>query len=266
MPLLNFLYIHNLDAPAWAACLVTIFFTTAVTLLGLFLFRKIYPASLSKANNDTINLAMSVVSLFSSLLISLLVINVWNSYLSVERTVNLEAHTVEDIYRLSQAMPEPIKSELISDVNQYIEVVINEEWPAMAADKQVGDKGRKILLHSNNLLLQLHSNNPVTLKFHSKLLDKLSILFDARRDRILATKSHVPAVIWLVIWTCSFLIIITSYLYTAESFSLHLISTGFIAALLASTIFLIIIFGHPFQGSMRIQPNVFIDFSNGNLK
>ena len=64
----------------------------------------------------------------------------------------------------------------------------------------------------------------------------------------------------------AFLTVAVSYLYTAESFSMHLISTGFITATLSASLFLIVIFGHPFQGNMRIEPTEFIEFKDQNLK
>ncbi|WP_114637112.1 hypothetical protein [Polynucleobacter necessarius] len=64
----------------------------------------------------------------------------------------------------------------------------------------------------------------------------------------------------------AFLTVAVSYLYTAESFTMHLISTGFITASLAATLVLIVIFAHPYQGSMRIKPATFINFQQQNLK
>jgi len=63
----------------------------------------------------------------------------------------------------------------------------------------------------------------------------------------------------------AFLTIAVCDLYTAKSFVMHMISTGFITASLAATQFLIVIFGHPFQGKMRIEPDTFINFQEQNL-
>lgn len=265
MFLVNLLYTYNLNIPTWLICIGAIVFSVLVGSIGLMIFRKIFPNPLNKANNDCISLSLSTVGLFSSVLISLIVVNVWNFYNNVDRKVNIEARGVEDFYHLTQAMPEPIKSQLVADVAKYVDVVVNQEWPAMAANKEVGDKGRLILIHSKNLLLSFKTTDLVAANTQAALYSKVSDLFDARRDRLIATKDHVPSVIWLVMFLSAFLTVAVSYLYTAESFKMHLISTGFITATLSASLFLIVIFGHPFQGNMRIEPTNFIEFKNQNL-
>ena len=200
MLLINMLYVQYIKTPAWIICLVAVCSSITVSLLGLLLFRKIYPNVLDKANNDFISLSLSTVGLFSSVLISLIVVNTWNFYNTVEQIVNQEAHAVEDFYRAAQGMPEPTKSILVKNVKNYIEIAITEEWPEMNAGKIVGDKGRKILLNAYDVLLNFKTHDPIIANIHSKLLNQLSNLFDARRDRILSTKTHVPGVIWLVMF------------------------------------------------------------------
>lgn len=266
MYLINLIYVNHLDAPAWFVCLLAVAVSTTLAILGLLLFRKIFPNALNKANNDCISLSLSTVGLFSSVLISLIVVSTWNFYTSVDQGVNQEAHAVEDFYKAAQGISEPTRSLLMKDVREYVNVVIKEEWPAMNANQAVSDKGRLILMHSNDALLQFKTNDLIMANTQSKALDRLSELFDARRDRIISTKTHVPMVIWMVMFLSAFLTVAVSYLYTAESVVMHVIATGFIAASLAATLFLIVIFGHPFQGSMRINPDTFISFQQQNLK
>ena len=266
MYLVNLFYINHANTPAWLICLIAVLFSITGSLIGLVIFRKIFPDPLDKANNDFIILSLSTVGLFSSVLISLIVVNTWNFYISVEQIVNKEAHAVEDFYRAAQGMPEPTKSLLLKDVKEYIDVTTKKEWPEMNAGKSVGDDGRLILLNSYSNLLKFKTRDPIISNAHSKAIDQLSKLFDARRDRILSTNAHVPKVIWFVMFFTAFLTVAVSYLYTAESFTMHLISTGFITASLAATLVLIVIFAHPYQGSMRIEPNTFINFEQQNLR
>jgi len=264
--LVNLLYTYNVSIPTWLICLGGVAFSVLMGSLGLIVFRKLFPTSLNKANNDCISLSLSTVGLFSSVLISLIVINVWTFYVDVNQKVSVEARSLEDFYHLALAMPEPIKTKLVSNVGQYSDVVINEEWPAMAENKTVSNKGRLILLDTKNQLLSFKTSDLIAANTQQALYKKISDLFDARRDRLIATKDRVPAVIWLVMFLSAFLTIAVSYLYTAESFSMHLISTGFITATLSASLFLIVIFGHPFQGNMRIEPTELIEFRDQNLK
>lgn len=263
---INYLYSYNLNIPTWLLCILAVALSVLIASLGLVIFRKLFPNSLNKANNDCISLSIGTVGLFSSVLISLIVINVWGFYNDVNKKVNIETRIVEDFYHLTEAMPEPIKSKLVSNISQYIDVVINEEWPAMKASQEVSNKGRLILLETKNILLSYKTSDLILANTGQALYSKVSDLFDARRDRLIATKDRVPDVIWLVMFLSAFLTVAVCYLYTAESFSMHLISTGFITATLSASLFLIVIFGHPFQGNMGIKPTGFIEFRDQNLK
>jgi len=266
MFLVNLLYVTHANTPAWIICFIAVCFSITASLTGLVIFRKIFPDPLNKANNDFISLSLSTVGLFSSVLISLIVVNTWNFYTDVEQIVNKEAHAVEDFFRATQGMPEPTRSVLMNDVKGYVDVVTKKEWPAMNSNEIVGDEARLILLKSYGELLKFKTRDPIIANVHSKAIDQLSKLFDARRDRILSTNAHVPPVIWFVMFLSAFLTVAVSYLYTAESFTMHLISTGFITASLAATLVLIVIFAHPYQGSMRIEPATFINFQQQNLR
>lgn len=263
---INYLYSYNLNIPTWLLCILAVALSVLIASLGLVIFRKLFPNSLNKANNDCISLSIGTVGLFSSVLISLIVINVWSFYNDVDKKVNIETRIVEDFYHLTEAMPEPIKSKLVSNISQYIDVVINEEWPALKASQEVSNKGRLILLETKNILLSYKTSDLILANTGQALYSKVSDLFDARRDRLIATKDRVPDVIWLVMFLSAFLTVAVCYLYTAESFSMHLISTGFITATLSASLFLIVIFGHPFQGNMGIKPTGFIEFRDQNLK
>ena len=126
MLVINLLYVNYMDTPAWIICLVAVCSSITAALFGLLIFRKVFPNILDKANNDFVSLSLSTVGLFSSVLISLIVVNTWNFYTSVEQIVNQEAHAVEDFYRSAQAMPEPTKSILINTIKNYINVVTKE--------------------------------------------------------------------------------------------------------------------------------------------
>ena len=266
MYLINLIYIYNVNTPTWIIFLAAICFAIGLALAGLFVFKKISPYSPNKANNDCISISLSTVGMFSSVLISLIVINTWDSYNNAQKIVDAEGRAVENFYRAAQGMPEPTQSILINDVKQYIDVVTKVEWPAMNLNEAINDDGWQILVHSYHVLLKLKTNDLVTANIQLKLIDQISDVFDARRDRILLTKKHIPAVIWLVICMSTVFTIVLSYLYAADNLALHMVLTGFVTASLAAALFLIVIFGHPFLGEMRIEPGTLINFQRQNLK
>lgn len=266
MYLINLIYTNHVNTPTWIIFLVASCFAIVLALVGLYVFKKIFPYSPNQKNNDCVSLSLSTVGMFTSVLISLIVINTWNSYNDAQKIVDAEGRAVENFYRAAQGMPEPTQSILINDVKQYIDVVTKVEWPAMNLNEAISDKGWQILVHSNHVLLKLKTNDLVTANIQLKLMDQLSDVFDARRDRILLTKTHIPAVIWLVICMSIIFTIVLSYLYVTENLAMHMVLTGFVTASLAAALFLIVIFGHPFLGDMRIEPETLMNFQKQNLK
>ena len=254
--LLNYLF---LNFPTWLFALLGIVLIALISCLGLLIFKRLVPTTKEK-DNSFISYPLATISLFCSILISLIAISSWQSYTAAEQKVDRDARLVEGVYRMSQGLPEPLKHALEANMIEYIQIVLLDEWPAMLKNQAYGSRGTDILTRSNNTLHQFHDTNPVALIYYKNVLEKLNLLFDARRDRVLAEKVNFPIVIWLVVSIAAFLNIFICYFFTLESAQLHLIVTSLIAATIASILVLIIIFIHPFQGDIAIQPDAFIDF------
>jgi len=245
--------------PTWLFALLGIGFIALVSSIGLLIFKRIVPITKIK-DNSFISYPLATISLFCSILISLIAISSWQSYAAAEQKVDQEARLVEGVYRLSEGLPEPFKHILKANMIEYIQIVLLDEWPAMLKNQAYGTRGSEILTRSNDALHQFHNTNPVDLIYFKNVLEKLNLLFDARRDRVLASKVNFPIVIWLVVSFAAFLNIFICYFFTLESTQLHLIITSLIAATIGSILVLIIVFIHPFQGDIAIQPEAFLDF------
>ena len=255
--LLNYLF---LNFPTWLFALLGIGLIALFSSLGLLIFKRLVPITKEK-DNSFISYPLATISLFCSILISLIAISSWQSYIAAEQKVDQEARLVEGVYRMSQGLPEPIKHALQANMIEYIQIVLIEEWPAMLKNQAYSTRGTEVLTRSNNILHQFNDTNPVALAYFKNVLEKLNLLLDARRDRVLAEKVNFPIVIWLVVSIAAFLNIFICYFFILESAQLHIIVTSLIAATIGSILVLIIIFNHPFQGDIAIQPDAFLDFN-----
>src|SRR5450631_590260 len=69
------------------------------------------------------------VMVFYGLALALIAVNVFETYSDVSKIISQEATASAVLYRDVSAYPEPIRSQLRTEVRDYVGYVIHEAWP-----------------------------------------------------------------------------------------------------------------------------------------
>ncbi|HLI21352.1 MAG TPA: hypothetical protein VKV32_09570, partial [Stellaceae bacterium] len=181
---------------------------------------------------------------------------VWESFGKAADTAENEATLAGDLWRDAFFMSEPVRSQL-GDVRDYVGIVLTQEWPAMARGAPVGDAGWMPLYKFHQALTDVHTTDPMQVMMVGEAINRLNSLYDARRDRLLAAEGHLDPTVWGVVILGTFITVVFTYLFGMESFALHLLMTGVLAATLALVIVLIVAFDYPFRGEVQVAPDGF---------
>lgn len=243
--------------PTWEMALAVVVVFVSVALLGLVVFARFLPVHVRHKHNELAGFNSALVGVVFAVLLAFIAVAAWESFGKAGDIAATEAALTGDLARDATAMPEPLKSRLIGDIRDYVTVVLNKEWPAMAKGAAFGDEGWVPLRKFHQDLISLKTTDPVQVAIFSETLNRLNSLYDARRDRLLAAHDHIePAVWWVVLFGAAVTIGFT-YLFGMESFTMHMLMTSAVAASLALVIVLIVAFDYPFRGEVQIGPNGF---------
>src|SRR5580700_640620 len=126
---MNFYWVY--DLPTWLFALLTIAVTVAVGLAGLFATRKWVRRIHGDvhSHNDVVGFYLGAVCVFYGITLGLLAVATWQNFTDVETRVGEEAAAVGALYRDVSYFPDPNRTELQTDLRQYVRQVIDVAWP-----------------------------------------------------------------------------------------------------------------------------------------
>jgi Protein of unknown function (DUF4239) len=123
--------------------------------------------------------------------------------------------------------------------------------------------GWESLIDLNLLLASFKPSDGSTIALKSELIRTANDLFQARRNRLEAATSGIPAVMWTITLSGGALTIIFSFFFGMPDFRIHLAYSGMLAVSLALVIVLILALDRPFRGDLAISTERFEEISKG---
>ena len=237
------------------AAIVMVLFIEIVSLIGLFLTRRfILPRfHYSEGINDAVSGTVQAIGVFYGITVGLIAVGVWNTNSSASDLVSQEASAVGGLYRDAAGLPSPLRDDLLAKLRDYLDVVINKEWPAQRMGK-VPDDGTGVL---NDFQLKLFAYEPATpgqVELHAESLHAFNRLADAHRLRLNAVSSGLSGTMWGVIWVGAVISIGVAYLFNIQDAKMHAVLIALMAGFLAMVLFMICINDKPFYGAVSISP------------
>jgi hypothetical protein len=243
--------------PTWEMAVWVVALTVALSLLGVLITIRILPPDLRRKHNEFVGFNSALVGVFFAVLLAFIAVSAWESFGKAGDTAATEASLTGDLARDANLFPEPLRTELLNDVRDYVEIVLDKEWPAMADGIELGDEGWRPMNKFHRDLVSFRTTDPIQIAMFSEVLKRMNEFYDARRIRILAAEDHIdPAVWWVVLFGSAGTIVMT-LLFGMESLKVHLFMTGSVAASIGLVIVLIIAFDYPFRGEVQISPDAF---------
>jgi hypothetical protein len=239
----------------WEAAL-TVGGITAASLVGLALVRRRVDPAVLEPHQAVAGYIVAVVGVIYGVLLALVVLAVWSDFEEARLNVELEANELADVYRLAGGLPAATRDEVRAAARQYTLSVVEDEWPAMAADHD----STATWDFMDALWRQALAYQPATTgqeAVHTELLAATERLSDHRRLRLLESRHHLPWVLWTAVLAGAGSTIGFAYLFGVRHSYLHAVMTGLLAWTIGLSIFVLLALDRPFSGSVRIRPDAF---------
>jgi hypothetical protein len=252
---MNFYWVY--DLPNWLFATLTIAVFIAFSVVGQALTRKLVLHLFGRhPHNDIVSFYLATVGVFYGITLGLIAVGTYSTFSDVDHSVSEEAASVAALYRDVSGYPEPAKTQLRSDVEEYTKFVIEEEWP----QQKNGIIAPQETDHVNKLQAALGAFNPTTegeKAIHAEALHQFNRLIELGGIRMQNVTNGLPATMYGVIILGAFFNIVVSWLFIVENFNLHMTLNVLLAALLGLLVFLIAAMDNPFRGEFSVGPDAF---------
>jgi len=197
---------------------------------------------------------LSPIGVIFGLLVAFTAAQVWTDTERASAAVAAEASALRSVVIVSAVLPEGPRGQIRELVKEHIEHVVDEEWPMMAR----GDVTLKISPPELNTALQLTLSltleTPGQQTAQREVATYLEQALEARRQRILVSRSEVNPVKWLSLIFLGGCLQVTVALVHCHNRLGSAVSIGLFSAGFAAAMLLILAHDRPFTGQVAVRP------------
>jgi len=237
--------------PFWVLILLLLFLT-ALAMVGPLLIRRRVPLEKLRTNNEVAGFKFATIGVLYAVLLAFVVIIAWERFHDAEKALAQEAGSAATIYGLSAGLDAGDAAELRSRVSAYLESILAQEWPAMAAGHW-SPATTAALRRVYQVVVRYQPTDMRDSDLQQELYRELDRLTEARRERLVMAEGTVPDVIWFVLLLGATLTIGFTFLFGTQYVIIQSVMTGVLAALIFSAILVVIAVDRPFSGAVVVS-------------
>lgn len=224
----------------------------AASVAGLAFVRSRVARNDLITHNDVAGPILAIIGTILAVMMSFMVLGVWQEYDGAAQVVQSEAGALSDIHHLADGFPNPFRNRIKAKVDKYIELVINVEWNDM---KRGGES-----LEAHNTAYEIESLisrfRPATMNevnLHSAALALAQQFLDARRLRIHDNEQSIPSLLWAGMLFIGFVTIVFSYYFRVERPAAQYVMVIALACVITLTFTILAELDLPFRGNVSIS-------------
>jgi Protein of unknown function (DUF4239) len=179
---------------------------------------------------------------------------VWSDNLLAATAVANEASALRSVIILASSFPGETEDRLRSLVHDHIQEAANREWPMMARRTETLSLSPPALAEAMRLTLALAPSTTGQQTAQREIVAALEHALDARRQRIIISRSHVDLAKWACLLLQAVCLLIVSAIIHSDNRLASLITLGIFATGVAASVLLIIAYDRPFVGELAVPP------------
>jgi hypothetical protein len=246
--------VWSLETWLWTLLLVIVL--PALAAGGALLVRRAVGPDVLAHHNDVAGFIYAVLGVVYAVLLGFTAIIVWEQYRRAQEGIELEANALTDLYRDAQVFPEDVRRLVETRVRDYARAVVEEEWPAMAES----EASPRAWDAYNMLWRTYHEFEPQSEHqrvWYATSVERMNLLADERRSRVLSLHAGVPAVMWIVLVGAGAVTIGFSFFFGTENRRAQGLMTAALTFTIGVVLLSILALESPFSGISRLPPEAF---------
>lgn len=245
------------ELPAWGLFLLFVGgMVVLVMVLEMFIHRCL-PSRL-RFKHDLIGLFASSSGVLYSVLLAMIATNAWQDLSDLGDVVEVEAYTIASAYRSLVAIPDPHRTEIRDELRDYVQAVIDHEWPALRRGQRTDDV-RRVVDRLYESFARFTPKGSGEEAFHQALLEKIDKISFHHRKRLASADNAVMPLLWFVVMTGGCLNLLTTALASSSSRPMDRLLLGIYAANIGLVMFFIYALDNPFRGTDTVSITPFLE-------
>lgn len=219
--------------------------------------QHVYPHAARREHNDVAGFVYAVLGVLFALMLGFVVVNEWEGLVGTKNNTFTEANEVAALFWTARALPASTGRALEATTRDYATVVIDTEWPLMAADES-SPAATNLVYRMRDEINALPTTTLREQALYEQALDHVTNLAAARRDRIDESGEQVPPILWVVLIVGAVLTVGYSFLFGLAKFWSHVLIAAPLGVMVVLSLVVIAQLSHPFgDGMVTVGPDAF---------
>lgn len=239
--------------PAWTFGPTAIVLACALAAIGLYFTLRWKSTTLEVAHNDVAGAIVATAGTVVAVMLSFMVIVVWQEFDASAANVQREASAVADLYLVANNFPQPLRHEMHVTLDDYVTIVVKDEWPRMRFGGS-SNEARLAAYRAGQLLASYAPTSQRENSLQQQALGLFRTFIDARRQRLGDNAQGIPPVLWGTMLFCVCILIYLTYSFRITRVATHYAMTIGVTAIIMSILVLTAELDYPFRGDIAIQP------------
>ena len=234
----------------------TIAGTVCVVLIGIWLIRRLVPATREGFDAEVSSQMLGVVASLLGLLLAFVIVIEYQNFVGAQDNVGQEADSLAAMTRDSHALTPAQGARVRGAIGTYVRTVVADEWPQL----REGRSSAKAWNDVDRIYAALESAKPTTPQataFYSDSVRQLNTALIARRDRLSAANGGLPSLVLTLIVVGALVILGYAMLVGSRNFWFHTIGACSIALVVALSLVVLVDLSYPFSGSLNVSSTPF---------
>ncbi len=242
--------------PIWLAGLLILAVAIGGAVTIELAVRRLVPLSLRQQHNDVSASIFAVIGTTYAVMLAFVAMLAWQGFNTAEAVTDTEASLVENVTLLVSGLAGPEATAMRRDAIAYASAVVTREWPAQTAGRPIAE-AEPHLTRLTATALHLRPGTIADGNVHALLLADLGQLATARRQRLFASRTSIPEILWGVLIAGGTLTVAFASFLGSPSLRMHMAMTSLLAISGALILLAIVALSNPFRGDFRVSSEPF---------
>jgi hypothetical protein len=230
---------------------------TLISLIGLLVIRRVLHSRNLISSHDVGGYLLSVVGTIYAVILGLIVVDAMGKFQEARQTTERESSALADILLLSNQLPSKHRARIEELTQAYVDRVLVDEWPILDYGRYAPSARHAAI----ELIDTVAAFEPQTNKEHeiySSELAAVTELWNCRRSRTNTAAHGVPALEWVILLVGAVITVAFTYFFRLDSLKIQMAMTAMVAMTIALCLYLVLMFGYPYSGELKIDPSSFL--------
>jgi hypothetical protein len=228
----------------------------AIEFIISLIARKFFSSFMSYENNRFTGYFIGAASANFGFILGFTIVTLWRELYELKSFVTQEAESLSLLVYNASAFPHVFQAELMNGIEQYIKLIIQEEWPLMRLGK-VSEKTASVF---SNLFHIIQSYSPTTeteSTFYHQFVTNLSKVIELRQKRMDFLETSLSDVFRFMFLFGLLVILFLISLLDTESNKLKILTTTLLCSMLALNLSVALLLDYPFTGLLNQEEDLF---------